>query len=109
MPVGEYEWSHSNARGLHVHQQVADALVLGSVRVGAHQHEDPVRILRARGPHFLPVDDEEVSHVSSTSLQAGQVGTSAGLGIALAPDVISVENAWQEVLLLLVCPPLHQS
>src|SRR5207247_10771373 len=41
MPVGEYEWSHSNARGLHVYQQVADALVLGSVRVGAHEHEYP--------------------------------------------------------------------
>ena len=43
--------------GLHVQQEVGQALVLGLVRIGpGHQHP-PARHVGQRGPHLLPVHD----------------------------------------------------
>ena len=46
---------------LHVHQQVGDALLLLRCRVGAHQQEAPVGVMRGRGPQLLAVDDVVVA------------------------------------------------
>ena len=62
--------------------QGADALVLGRVGVGADEGEDDVGVVRPRGPHLLPVDDEPVAVEDRPGAQAGQVG--AGVGLAHA-------------------------
>jgi len=50
-----------------------DALVAWRLRVGAHEQDDPVRELRARGPHLLAVDDEMVAGVDGACLEGGEV------------------------------------
>ena len=61
--VHQDERAHRDARRLHVDQEVADAAVLGRGGIGAHEQEDPVGELGARGPHLLAVDDEVVAAV----------------------------------------------
>ena len=87
---------------LHVGQQEGDALLLLRVRVGADQQEDPVGVLRQRGPGLLAVDDVVVALAHRARLEAGEVGAGAGLGEALAPPVVEVGHARQEALLLLL-------
>src|SRR6056297_2838061 len=39
--------------------------------------------------------------------QRSEIGTSAGLGVTLAPPVFTTENAWQEALLLFIAAKRH--
>ena len=71
-----------------VEEQIADALVLGGIGIGAHQQEDHVRKLRERGPDLLPVDDEIIP-IFDRAGQRSQVGTGARLAIALAYQISS--------------------
>ena len=60
---------------LHRHEEVADALVLRRVGVGAGEQEDVVGVLGLRGPHLLPVDDPLVAVEHGGGLEAGEVGS----------------------------------
>ena len=58
--------------------------------------------LRAGGPHLLAGDDDLVAVDDAARLEAGEVGAGVGLGEALAVAVGAVDDARQEVRLLLV-------
>ena len=91
---------HGDAGRLHVDEQERDAFLLLRRRVGAHQAEDPVGVLRERRPGLLPVDDVVVAVAHGARLQRGEVGARARLGKALAPPVVEIGDARQESLLL---------
>jgi hypothetical protein len=91
---------HGHARGLHVDQQEGDALLRAALAGGAHQAEDPVGVLRQRGPGLLAVDHIDLAAAFGAGFQRGQVGAGARLGIALAPPVLARADARQEVRLL---------
>src|SRR4029453_19389532 len=65
-----------------------------------------IRVLRARGPHFLPVDQVMVAAVLGARAKARQVGAGPGLGEALGPDLVRVEDLRQVLALLLVGAPV---
>ncbi len=50
-----------DARGVHLAEQVADALALRCVGIGAHEHEAPVGDRGHAGPHLLPGDHQVVA------------------------------------------------
>src|SRR6266404_4387046 len=103
--VQQHEGAHRDAGGRHVHQQVADAAMLGRARVGAHEQVDPVRELRARRPHLLAVHHEVVPPLLRPRAEAREVGARARLGVALAPDVVAAQDARQVALLLRLGAP----
>ena len=84
--------THLDARLVHVDDQVGDALVLGRVAVGAHQHDAQVGLRRAAGPDLLAVDDELVAVDVGAALERGQVGARVRLGVELAPDLVAEED-----------------
>src|SRR5262244_2035418 len=65
--------------------------------------------MRARGPHLLTVDGEMVSPVDRTGAQARQIAAGIGLGKALAPQFVGIENSWQMALLLLLGAPINEA
>jgi len=77
--------------------------VLGHVGIGADEQDDPVGEVRARRPDLLPVDDEVIALIDGACPEARQIGAGAGLGEALAPDLVGVENRGQVAPLLLGC------
>ena len=81
---------------------------LGALGIGAHEQVDPVRELRARGPHLLPVDDEVVAAVLGAGAEAREVRARARLRVALAPDVVAAQDARQVALLLRLGAPLDE-
>ena len=94
--------AHGDAWRLHVDQDEGDAELLLGGGIGAAQAEDPVGVLRQRGPGLLAVDDVVVALAHGRGLEAGEVGAGAGLGEALAPPVVERRHARQEPLLLLL-------
>ena len=87
---------------LHVDQEVADALVLRRVRVGAGQADAPVGALGDRGPHLLAGELPAAVDPLGAGAQRGQVGAGAGLGEQLAPDQLAEQRRPHEPLALLV-------
>src|SRR5690606_35193789 len=77
-------------------------------RVGAHQGEAPVGVLRSAGPDLLPVDQEVVALVLGARLQAGEVRTRTRLGVALAPAGLAAADRRDVPLLLLFRAELQQ-
>ena len=69
-----------------------DALVLRGIRVGAHQHLAVVGDLGVRGPDLLPGDDVVVAVAHRLAAQRREVGAGAGLGEALAPDLVAAQD-----------------
>ena len=98
---------HRDARGLHVHDDHRDALVLGGVGVGAHREPAVVGVRGERGPHLLAVDDVLVTVANGPGLQRGQVGAGLRLGVADAEVQVAGEDLGQEEVLLLVRAELH--
>ena len=105
--VGLHDRPDLDAVLLHRHEQVADACVLRHLRVGARQQEDVVGVLRLRGPDLLAVDHPLVAVEVGTCLQPGEVGTGIGFAEALAPRDLSGQDLREELLLLLLAPPLQ--
>src|SRR2546428_4963078 len=70
---------------------------------------DPVREVRARRPHLLAVDDEVVALIDGARPEARQIGAGAGLGEALAPDLVGVEDRREMATLLLLGAPVDES
>ena len=58
---------------VHRHEQVGDAPVPGRVAVGAGEHEAPLRPVRERRPHLLPVDHPLVAVALGTRREVGEV------------------------------------
>ena len=102
------ERSNGNAGAVHINQQIADAVMLGRVRVGADQEKTPVRVLRPACPDFLTVHHKMIAVFHRARLEGGQVRTRARLGIALTPQLFGRQDCGQEALLLLLRPPVHQ-
>ncbi len=61
-----------------------------TLRVGAHQAEDQVGVLRQRRPGLLAVDDVVVAVALGRGLERGEVGARARLGEALAPPIVDI-------------------
>ena len=68
-----------NAWRGHIKKQKRDAFVLGPAIVGASQAEYPVSLVCVRSPDLGPVHQIMIATILSAGLQAGKVGTSAGL------------------------------
>ena len=83
-------------------------LLLFRIRVGPHEAEHLVRLMRARGPDLRAVDDVVVAVRRRLALERGKVGTGAGFRIALAPPVRAVENARQVMVELFLRAMAHQ-
>lgn len=91
-----------HARSLHVEHEEANPLVLGRIRVGAGEQEDPVGAVAAGGPDLLAVDDEVVAVAYGAGLQRGEVAARARLRVTLAPDRLGAGDAGQVLALLLL-------
>src|SRR3546814_10035558 len=70
-----------------IDEQIGDAVMLGRIGLGAHEHEHMRRLHPLRGPDLLPVDDPlaAVGRQFATRPHTREVRSRAGLGIALAP------------------------
>ena len=92
----------------HVEQQERNALVLGRLTVGAHQRENPVGLVRIRGPDLLTVHQPVIALVLATRLHIRQIRACSGLGIPLAPADLAACNGRQIVQLLFVRSKMQQ-
>ncbi len=68
---------HLHAGGLHIHQQDAQAAMLGRAGIGARQQQAPVGQVCERSPDLLAVEDEAISKHLRPGSQRGQVGAGA--------------------------------
>ena len=101
--------SDRDARRLHVDQQERDPLLpLLRLRIGAHQTEAPIGVVRGRGPDLLAVDDVVVPVALGGGLERGEVRPGARLGEPLAPPIVDIGGARQKPLLLLLGAELDQ-
>ena len=105
--VGLHDATHLDAGLTHRHQHVGDAGVLLHVLIGPRQQEAVVGVVALGGPHLLAVDDPFVAVEHGGGLQRREVGARVRLGEALAPAGGAAEDAGQELLLLLLGPPLQ--
>ena len=91
-----------DARRREIDEQEGNALLLLGGLVGAHEQEDPVRVLRERRPCLLAVYDPVVAVEHGFAAQGREIGAGIRLRIALAPHVLAGEDARQVCLLLLL-------
>ena len=93
--------AHGDAGRIHLDHEEGNAfLLLGRFRIGAHQQEDPIGVLRERGPGFLPIDDIMIAFPHRARFQRGKVRPSPGFRKALAKPKIKIGKLRQEELLL---------
>src|SRR5580700_7987997 len=59
-----------------------------------------MRLVRACGPHLLPVDDPLITAELGPRYRTGDVGAAARFAEQLAPDILAGQNAQQELFLL---------
>src|ERR1039457_4499302 len=78
------------------------------VVIGAHQQENVIGELRRRSPDLLPINDEVVTFFDRASLQRGEIGARARLGITLAPDLIARDDLRKIAFLLFLGAPVNQ-
>ena len=97
-----------DARRVHRRHEVADALVLRRVRVGARHEEAPVRLVRVGRPDLGAVEHVVVAVLDRSHLQRGEVGAGVGLGVALAPDDVAGEDVRDQLFLLLLGAVDHE-
>ncbi len=92
--------AHRDPRRRHVDQQEGDAALWLGCGISPHQAEDPVRMLRQRGPGLVAIDHIMVAVAHRLAAHRREVGARSRLGITLAPPVIARQDARQELLLL---------
>ena len=92
-PVSVFIGRTLDARRVHRHDQPRDALVLRRVGVGADEQLAVVGHLGVRGPDLLAAHDVVVAVAHRLRAQRREVGPGAGLGEALAPHVVALEDA----------------
>src|SRR5579871_3234353 len=84
---------------LHVDEDEGDAFLrFAGAGIGPAKHEDPVGEVAKGGPGLLAVDEVKIALALSPRLKRGKIGSGAGLGIALAPEIRAVENARQIIV-----------
>jgi hypothetical protein len=59
-----------------------------------------MRLVRAGGPHLLPVDDPLIAAEHGSRYRTSDVRSAARFTEQLAPDILAGQNAQQELLLL---------
>ena len=84
---------HLDARLVHRHEQIGQALVTRRVRIGAAHHEAPVGLVRQRRPDLLSGDHPLVAVTDRPRLDVGQVASGVGLRIALAPQFVALPES----------------
>ena len=101
MPGDLTDGPHLHPRLAQRHQQQGQALMALAARLGARQHEDPVRQVGPGGPDLLPIDDPVAVFQARASAHGGQVRAGAGLGVALGPELSPLADGRQKACLLL--------
>ncbi|MND82881.1 hypothetical protein D3C80_747250 [compost metagenome] len=98
-----FDRAHADTGLSHGYQQERQPVVANTARLGAGDDETPVRFVGQRSPDLLPVDDPTVAAFIQcrAGLDVGQVRACAGLRIALAPEVVTTDDARQKALFLL--------
>src|ERR1700712_2202296 len=91
-----------DAIALQIDEQERDACLRLHSGIRADQKEAPFGFESPTRPYLLAVDPELVAFSHGTRLQAREVGPRPWLGKALAPDILSPPDSWQEAILLLV-------
>src|SRR3989441_11107520 len=71
-------------------------MVLRRLGLGAAEEEAPVGDVGVAGPHLLAVHDEAIAPALAARAQRAQVRAGAGLGEALAPEVVAREQPGEE-------------
>src|SRR6058998_2116820 len=71
-------------------------MVLRRLGLGAAEEEAPVGDIGVAGPHLLAVHDEAVAPALAARAERAQVRAGAGLGEALAPEVLAREQPGEE-------------
>jgi hypothetical protein len=100
---------HCYPRRLCVDQQKRNSLLPPvSIRIGAHETEAPIGMVRSQGPDLLAVDDVMIAVAAGGGFERGEIGSCARLGKALAPPIVDIGGARQESLFLLVGAELDQ-
>ena len=74
-----------DALGLHVDEEVRDALVVRGIRVRAGEADAPIRLARKGSPDLLPRKRPAAVDLRRLGTQRGEVGAGARLGEQLAP------------------------
>src|ERR1019366_2644480 len=72
-----------------------------------YEQEREVGVLGLRRPDLLPVDDPLVAVENGVRLQAREVRARVGFGESLAPRDLALQDAGDELLLLLLGAPLQ--
>src|SRR6266404_4146506 len=93
---------------MQVNQKETDAGLRAGFRVRAHQAENPIGVLGVSGPQLGATHNILGALAPRGTLQAGEIRTGVGLGISLAPVVITSENSRQITLPLCVGAELDQ-
>ena len=92
---------------LHVHQEVAETLVLRRLGVGPRDEHAPLRVLGAARPHLLTGDDPLIAALDRARLQRREVRAGLRLREALTPDLIAGDDRREVAVLLLLGAPGH--
>lgn len=107
--AGEFDRAHGDAGRLHVDPEIGKALVLGDGRVGAHDDDAIVAILRPARPDFLAVNLPSVAIGFGARAQAGKIGAARWFGEELAPDFFALQRLEHALLHeIAVRAELHQ-
>jgi len=91
-----------HTRLFHIQDEIGQALMLLLVPIGARQQQSPMCLVRAGRPDLLPVHHPLIAAELGPRYRTGHVRSAAGFTEQLAPDVLTGQNAEQELLLLQV-------
>src|SRR6266849_1864294 len=105
--VGLLDRPHFDTRTLHVEKEHRQPLVLGHIGIGAGDQEAVVRVVRARSPDLLAVDDPVLALFLRARAQAGDIRSARRLGKQLAPDLFAGGEFWQIVAFVLLAAIGH--
>ena len=89
--------AHLDAGLVHRQREVADALVLRHVPVGAGEEHAELGMVGRGVPHLLSVDHPLVAVALGSGREAGEVGAVAWLAEELAPHVLTGEDRMEEL------------
>ena len=107
-PVRLGDAAHLDTVLAHRNEQIGDAGVLWRRLIGAGEQEAVVGMVTLGGPHLLAVDHPFITIEHRGGLETRQVRTRVRLGEPLAPAGLTLQDAGEELALLLLGSPLQQ-
>ena len=107
VPIDGDDGSDGDPRRRHVHEENAEPELLPGRIGSADQQEYPVGLMRHRGPDFLAVDHPLAALKARPGPEGRKVRTRPGLRETLAPEIVHVEDGWQDFSLLLPTAEFH--